>query len=86
MLFRSELELYDPALIEKPRLVAANKMDEPAAETNLKTFKRRIRKTPVLPLAAAFDHGIEKFKQTIRQEVAGSVKQQDEPPKITGTS
>ena len=66
----SELELYDPALLERPRLVVANKMDEPAAEENLKKFKRRIRKTPVLPIAAAFDQGIEEFKQAIRAAVA----------------
>ena len=66
----SELELYDPALLERPRLVVANKMDEPAAEENLKKFKRRIRKTPVLPIAAAFDQGIEEFKQTIRAVAA----------------
>jgi GTP-binding protein len=65
----SELELYDPGLLERPRLVVANKMDEPAAEENLKKFKRRIRKTPVLPIAAAFDQGVEKFKQTIRDAV-----------------
>jgi GTP-binding protein len=65
----SELELYDPALIRRPRLVVANKMDEPAAEENLKKFKRRVRKTPVLPIAAAFDQGIEEFKQTIRAAV-----------------
>jgi len=39
----TELELYDPALAQKPRLVAANKMDEPQAAENLKKFKRRIR-------------------------------------------
>ena len=66
----SELELYDPALLERPRLVVANKMDEPAAEENLKKFKRRIRKTPVLPIAAAFDQGVEEFKERIRQAVA----------------
>jgi len=65
-----ELELYDPALLEKPRLVVANKMDEPAAEENLKKFKRRIRKTPVLPMAAAFDEGIDEFKKTIRDLAA----------------
>ena len=65
----NELELYDPALIEKPRLVVANKMDETVAEENLKKFKRQVRKTPVLPIAAAFDEGIEKFKQTIREAV-----------------
>jgi GTP-binding protein len=65
-----ELELYDPAMLEKPRYVVANKMDEPVAEANLKKFKRRIRKTPVLPIAAAFDQGIDKFKQLIREAVA----------------
>jgi len=65
-----ELELYDPALLERPRLVAANKMDEAVAVENLKKFKRRISKTPVLPISAAFGEGLEKFKQTIRQAVA----------------
>jgi GTP-binding protein len=64
-----ELELYDPAMLDKPRLVVANKMDEAVAEENLKQFKRKIRKTPVLPISAAFDEGIEKFKQTIRDAV-----------------
>jgi len=65
----NELELYDPGLLERPRLVVANKMDEPVAEANLKTFKRRIPRTPVLPIAAAFDEGILKFKQLIRDAV-----------------
>ena len=64
-----ELELYDPALLEKPRLVVANKMDEAAAEKKLKQFKTKIRKVPVLPIAAAFDQGIEQFKKTIREAV-----------------
>jgi len=68
-----ELELYDPALLDKPRLVVANKMDEPAAEANLKKFKRKVRKTPVLPIAAAFDQGIEKFRKLIREAVADEI-------------
>ncbi len=44
-------------------------MDEPTAAENLKKFKRRVRKTPVLPIAAAFDDGIAEFKQTIRAAV-----------------
>ncbi|HYG36458.1 MAG TPA: GTPase ObgE, partial [Clostridia bacterium] len=64
-----ELELYDSDLLARPRLVVANKMDEPQAEANLKSFKRRIPKTPVMPIAAAFDEGVEKFKKTIRDEV-----------------
>lgn len=64
-----ELELYDPTLLEKPRLVVANKMDEAVAEENLKKFKRNVRKTPVLPISAGFDEGIEKFKKMIREAV-----------------
>jgi len=66
----SELKLYDPALLEKPRLIVANKMDEPSAEKNLKKFKTKIRKTSALPISAAFDQGVEKFKQQIREAVA----------------
>jgi GTP-binding protein len=65
----TELEFYDPALVEKPRLVVANKMDEPEAEANLKSFKRKIKRTPVLPIAAAFDQGIDKFRKQIREAV-----------------
>jgi GTP-binding protein len=69
-----ELELYDAALLERPRLVVANKMDETSAEANLKTFKRKFRKMPVLPIAAAFDQGIQEFRKTIRQAVKESAK------------
>jgi GTPase len=65
----NELELYDPTLLDRPRLVVANKMDEAVAEENLKKFKRRIRKMPVLPIAAAFDEGVDKFKESIREAV-----------------
>jgi GTP-binding protein len=64
-----ELERYDPALLDKPRYVVANKMDEPSAEANLKTFKRKIRKVAVFPISAAFDEGIDKFKKLIREAV-----------------
>ena len=65
----NELELYDPVLLDKPRLVVANKIDEAAAEANLKKFKRRVPRTPVLPISAAFDEGIPKFKDVIRKAV-----------------
>jgi GTP-binding protein len=70
----NELGLYDAKLLEKPRIVVANKMDEPVAEENLRKFKRKIRKTAVLPVAAAFDEGTERFKKTIREAVEGTQK------------
>ncbi len=65
----NELGLYAPALLEKQRFVVANKMDEAVAEENLRKFKRRIPKTPVLPMSAAFDEGLDKFKKVIREAV-----------------
>ncbi len=70
----TELELYDPALVKRPRLIAANKMDEPAAEKNLKEFKRKVRKITVLPMAAAFDEGVLEFKDAIREAVERAEK------------
>ncbi len=69
-----ELELYDPALVEKPRLVVANKIDEAVAEENLKQFKKKFKKISVLPISAAFDHGMEKFRETIRAKVEAAEK------------
>ncbi|MDB6057675.1 MAG: GTPase Obg [Verrucomicrobiales bacterium] len=65
----SELELYDKTILDKPRLVVANKMDEAVAEENLKAFKKKFRKVSVLPISAAFDEGVAKFKDTIRAAV-----------------
>jgi GTP-binding protein len=62
-----ELRHYNPALVHRPRLVVANKMDEPDAESNLRKFKRRVPRTKVLPIAAAFDQGIQQFKDAIRK-------------------
>lgn len=64
-----ELELHDPDLVNRRRLLVANKMDEPAAAANLRSFKRRVPRTEVLPMAAAFDQGIAEFKDRIRTAV-----------------
>jgi GTP-binding protein len=64
-----ELSAYNPELLERPRLVVANKMDEVVAEENLKKFKRRVPKTPVLPIAAAFDEGLPRFLKLMREAV-----------------
>ncbi len=68
----SELKLYDQALLEKPRLVVANKMDEAVAEKNLNQFKKKIKKVSLLPISAAFDQGLEKFRKMIREAVEES--------------
>ena len=74
-----ELELYDPTMLDKPRYVVANKMDEPVSEANLKTFKRKVKKTSVLPISAAFDQGMTEFKQLIRDAVEKAAEVKSKP-------
>ena len=72
-----ELELYDAELLNRPRLILANKMDEPESEKNLKEFKQHLPGQQIIPLSAAFDEGISEFLEILRQAVA----QAPEPPK-----
>jgi GTP-binding protein len=69
-----ELELYDPELLERPRIVVANKIDEAIAEEKLKLFKKKIKKVSPLAISAAFGEGMDKFKQTIREAVEEAEK------------
>jgi GTPase len=64
-----ELKLYDPALLEKPRLVAANKMDEDAAVANLKKFKTRYKAAEVIPISCLSEEGIPKLRKELLKRV-----------------
>ena len=64
---REELKLYDPLVAKKPWLVIANKMDAPAAEENLRAFKRRFRKREIIPVSAQSGTGIEELKARLRE-------------------
>jgi GTP-binding protein len=63
-----ELELYDPALLKKPRLVAANKMDLPAAVENLRLFRRR-HKVDVMEISCLEPRGLEELKLELLHRV-----------------
>ncbi len=63
-----ELELHDPALLEKPRVIAANKMDGPAAAANLRKFKAR-HKAAILPISCLTEDGIEKLRKELLRRV-----------------
>jgi GTPase len=65
----NELKLYDPALLKKPRLVAANKMDLPEAAANLSKFKRRY-KVDALEISCLEGTGLEELKLELLRRVA----------------
>ena len=66
----TELELYDPALLKRPRLVAANKMDEAPAPEKLKAFRAKLDQVDIVEISAAFDLGLEELKNKMQQIVA----------------
>ena len=63
-----ELELYDPALLEKPRVVVANKMDIASAKASLAKFKRR-HKVDIVEISCVTGDGLEALKQALRKSV-----------------
>ncbi|MDD2708056.1 MAG: GTPase ObgE [Verrucomicrobiae bacterium] len=63
-----ELELYNPEIMKKPRLVAANKMDLPEAVEKLPKFKRRHR-GKVRPLSAEKGDGIPGLLEFFHEEL-----------------
>ncbi len=65
----NELKLYDPALLKKPRLLAANKMDIEAASANLRRFKRRY-KVDVVEISCLEGTGLERLKKELLKRVA----------------
>ncbi len=68
----TELELYDPDLLNRPRLVAANKMDEEAAPEKLEVFRAKLGQVDIVEISAAFDVGLEELKNKMQQIVAAT--------------
>ena len=56
-------------LLEKPRLVVANKMDLPEAAAHLAKFKRRYRSGDVLEISCITGAGLEKLKKELLKRV-----------------
>jgi len=61
-----ELEQYDPELLQKPRLIAANKMDEDAAKENLAEFRNRFPNLEIMEIMAGLDEGLPDLKERFR--------------------
>ena len=64
-----ELELYDPALLEKPRIVVANKMDIPEAAAQLAKFKRRYKNVDIIEISCLTGAGLDALKKELLKRV-----------------
>jgi GTP-binding protein len=82
---RDELRAHDPALLDKPMLVAFNKLDLPAAQEAWPTFAkaRRAEGLEAVAIAAATGEGLDSF----RARLAGllpSAAELEAPPEPAG--
>ena len=66
----SELKLYDKALLKKPRLVVANKMDLEEAAPNLVKFRRRY-KADIVKISCTTGEGLDELKEELYKRVRG---------------
>jgi GTP-binding protein len=82
---REELRAHDPALLDKPMLVAFNKIDLPAAAEAWPAFERarRAEGLDVVAIAAASGEGLDAFRARIAA-LLPSADALAEPPDPTG--
>lgn len=65
-----ELELYNPEVARKPRVVVANKMDLPEAAGNLAAFSKR-HGVEVLQLSCATGDGMDELRRLLFEKITG---------------
>lgn len=73
---RNELKAYNPAMLKRPAIVLANKMDEANSAKNLERFKNEIKRVRPIPIAAAFDQGLNEVKKAFRRAAEKSSRRQ----------
>lgn len=65
---RKELASYNPALLKRPQIIVANKMDEDQAELFLEEFKNKLQEDiPIFPLSALMRDNLEDFLWKIQE-------------------
>ncbi len=84
-IIREELRAHDPALLDKPMLVAFNKMDLPAAREAWPAFQaaRVAEGIDVVALAASTGEGLDAFRVRVA-EMLPSLDELAEPPEPAG--
>lgn len=67
-LLNKELQLYNPALIERPQIVVVNKIDLAESRQNFKQIKESLSACPIFPVSALTGEGLpELVKEVTRQ-------------------
>lgn len=75
-----ELELYDPALAEKPQIAVANKIDLPEARARVPLLRESFARisVPFCAISAATGEGLQEFKGLLALELGRAKAAKDE--------
>ena len=73
-----ELGTYAPALLEKPQVIIASKLDEDGAQERLEALRSRLAGKDIHPLSIYMDETVEDVKQAFIHLVATSGIVEDE--------
>jgi GTPase len=60
-----ELKLYSAALIEKPQIIAATKLDVTDAEAAFKDLQKKLKKTKIYPISAVSGEGVDALLRAV---------------------
>jgi GTP-binding protein len=79
----NELKLHDPALLKKPRLVVANKMDVAESATHLPKFRRRYQSVDVLEISCLTGSGLDRLKKELLKRAGRRLHAQEKASPAT---
>jgi len=64
----NELGQYNPVLLKRPQILAANKMDLPQASENIRRFKKKVRKV-IYPISCVTGEGLNKLLEAVYKKL-----------------
>ncbi len=72
-------------MLDKPRLIVANKMDEDTAVVNLAKFKKRYPKVDIVAISCLSEEGIPKLRKELLKRVKKMRPKEKKSPKAKPT-
>lgn len=72
-----ELELYNPELLKRPMIIAANKMDLPGAAENLELLRKGFPELKICPISALQGTGIDELVREVYELLKASERREE---------
>ncbi|MGF1451340.1 MAG: GTPase ObgE [Opitutales bacterium] len=66
---RKEMAAYQEDLVDRPSVIAANKMDEPGAQENLERLRKKFGQLKTFPISCLSDEGLPELLEHLRRAV-----------------